>query len=682
MQPIRSANDTTEFRRNYDSAECVNGLYALDAGWTGKGVTVGVIDDGVNASLSEFAGRISPLSRSFGTVTRNGVTTARPRGDLGDAASSTHGTPVAAIIGANRDGSGPMGYAPEVSLAILNDSDYNYDTGVSTISGYATIDYAIANNIRVINRSISQSGGSPQWQAMMDRYAAAKGLLIEGAGNSSGPNPNQAADVTATNVNSWLFVVALNTRLALPYAIESYSNRAGTMMNRTVTAPGDNVTIGSTGATRVFSGTSSATPVVTALAATILQKWPQLTGQDAGNIILNTARDIGDPGPDPVFGRGLVDFKAALSPVNPTLSNGMQTVSINKSAMAVAPALGAAGLRASLTSVTVLDAYGRDFTGSVAGLVVKPETSSSSWLRRRLLQMQSGGGVGAAIGNFTTTLGFASTRFGTGRTDVRSSVTTGRIGYRDGAIGVTIGFNAQDDLQSDALGLAPFADGTLAYAPQAGNSLTLDRPIGIGRISFSLGHGRQGPARATTATASLTMMRTTLRASLIDEDGAVFGLAGTGALTLGRGSTTAMVEAKQAVGLINGWRLEGYGSVGITSLKIDPTSVVTGATPLIGTRLGLQASGPAMGGTLSFGIAQPLTIESGQALLTLGRGYDLDSRSLTFSHSTASLASDVRRIDITAGFVRAWRYGLLRLGTSRDVATGDTKALLSFSTAR
>ena len=63
--------------------------------------------------------------------------------------------------------------------------------------------------------------------------------------------------------------------------------------------------------------TSAATPQVTSLAALILHKWPQLTGVDAGNIILATARDIGEPGVDPVFGHGLIDMRGALSPVNP-----------------------------------------------------------------------------------------------------------------------------------------------------------------------------------------------------------------------------------------------------------------------------------------------------------------------------------------------------------------------------
>jgi hypothetical protein len=379
---------------------------------------------------------------------------------------------------------------------------------------------------------------------------------------------------------------------------------------------------------------------------------------------------------------GLIDFKAALSPVNPTLSNGLKAVSIDKSAMVVAPAIGIADLQTKLGVVTVLDAYGRDFSGSLAALVVKSETTSNGWLRRRLQQMQSGGGGGTRIGKVTTSIGFASVRTGPGNANVRSFMTSGSIGYHDDDIGVTVGFNAQDSLQSDIMGLAPYADGILAYAPQAGNSLTVDRRTAIGRLGLTLATGRQGTMSASAATVSLTTGRTTVRASWINEDGSVLGAAGSGALNLGRGSTTAMIEAKQTVGLAEGWALEGYGSIGVTRLKIDPTSVVTSATPLVGSRFGLLASGPAFGGSFSFGIAQPLTIEAGTAYLTLGSGYDLDARALLFGTSSARLASGTRRIDATMGFTRSFASGSLRLGAARDMASGDTKALLGWSSRR
>ncbi|HLZ78437.1 MAG TPA: hypothetical protein VKQ09_03785, partial [Sphingomonas sp.] len=82
QQPQRSVNDDAEYRARYASNEYVHALYALDSGWTGQGVTVGTIDDGIDASNPEFAGRLSSLSKDFGhlvTLNALGVQIATPR---------------------------------------------------------------------------------------------------------------------------------------------------------------------------------------------------------------------------------------------------------------------------------------------------------------------------------------------------------------------------------------------------------------------------------------------------------------------------------------------------------------------------------------------------------------------------------------------------------------------------
>lgn len=107
QQPIRSRNDTTEFRRNYNSTEFVNALYALDNGWTGRGVSVGVIDSGARSSVADdLDGAIDPRSRDFGRIITGGVATAR--NVLGDE-NSTHGTGVARVIAGRRNDFGAMG---------------------------------------------------------------------------------------------------------------------------------------------------------------------------------------------------------------------------------------------------------------------------------------------------------------------------------------------------------------------------------------------------------------------------------------------------------------------------------------------------------------------------------------------------------------------------------------------
>lgn len=675
QQGKRSANDTGEYRRN-SSKEHINALYALDNGWDGTGVVVGVMDDGVNVSLDEFKGQISDLSKDFGYETRNGVRTKRD--NLGDA-TSVHGTPVAGIIGARVDGVGTSGIAPGAKLAVLRVSDFNFDTGVEQISrGVDALNYAGSVGIKIINSSLASDGLSPGFRDAVTRCGATGGLLVNGAGNNGGANPMDAQNVNDANRDTWLFVGALSPSIQ-SYTIATYSNRAGTMADRTVFAIGTNATVLADGRIGNFSGTSSATPQVSALAALILDKWPQLTGRDAGNVILSTARDIGAVGVDEIYGHGLIDVRAALMPVNPTISNGRSKTSLGESYMAVASVIDTTAIKIAFDDVTVLDEFGRDFSGSLSSMVIKGEEKGGHWLRRRVALMEQGQAQAFTIGKISASFGYATIRTGVNGSEVSSQLTSGDIAYQAGRTGFRAGINAQNSMQSNIMGLAPFSDGVLAYAPQAGNSIGVVRRMLGGKIGLTMSAGGEGEGDARATTLSYDRGRTSVRASVIDETGSVMGVASRGGLALGRGATTMLIEGHQTLGIAGGWDLEGYGSLGVTELKIDAASVVTGASRLIGTRIGLQANGPVLGGVLSFGVAQPLNIESGIAKLTLGSGYDLASRSLTYSSSEASLATGERRLQLTAGFARNWMGSSLRLGVMQDLTDKSTKALAGYS---
>lgn len=673
-QPIRSVNDTPEFRRNYGANEFMNALYALDSGHTGQGVTVAVVDDGVMNMNGELDGRIdTALSRDFGYVVAADGTRTK-RNEIGGA-TSDHGTAVTNIIAAGRNGSGTIGYAPSATIVALRVADWDEKSQAEILSHTdEAIRYAADEDIRIVSSSLV--GGSPGWTAATERLAATGGLLVNSAGNFGGADPYNAQWMTADNRKAVLFVGSLIPAL-MEYRIEEYSNRAGTMKDRTVVAVGSNVTTLVDGTVGVFSGTSSATPVVAALAADILSKWPQLTGQQAGDVILHTARDLGAPGPDEVFGMGLVDFKAALAPVDPTLSNGSTQTSVAGSVMVVPGAVGTAALQTALSHVTVLDAYGRDFAGSIAARVVQPQVTANHRIARRVQQM--GRQASLAFGGFSGSMGYTSVRFGPGADQIRSTATAGTFDYTDGSTGLHAAWNAADMLQADVMGLAPFADGVLAYVPQAGASVGVDRVVGGGRLGMTMAAGRTAGSAAQAMTLGWTRAGLDLRASFIDEDGTLMGMpTGAGALRLGRGARTVMVEAHQRIGVTDGWTLEGYGSLGVTRLKIDAASLVTGATPILGSRIGVQATGTVPGGTLTLGIAQPLAIEAGAADLTLGNGYNLASRSVLYGVTRASLAGP-RRVQLTAGYVTRTAMPL-RLGVLHDVTDGSVAALVGWHT--
>ncbi|MEL7454125.1 MAG: hypothetical protein AAGJ50_12225, partial [Pseudomonadota bacterium] len=95
--------------------------------------------------------------------------------------------------------------------------------------------------------------------------------------------------------------------------------------------------------------------------AVLRSAWPQLSAAETVEIILESATDLGAPGTDPVFGRGLLNLGAALEPSG-TLSVSTATgasVPVTGFAAAISPVFGSQLL--DIGPVVALDRFGRDF---------------------------------------------------------------------------------------------------------------------------------------------------------------------------------------------------------------------------------------------------------------------------------------------------------------------------------
>ena len=679
QQPKRSAQDDAEFRTNYVSFEYVNALYALDNGWTGQGVQVAVLDDGVK-EVSELQGKISSLSRDYGTVTQNGVTT--DRNVIGDDYSD-HGTMVAGVIAAANNGTGVQGIAPGAEIVALRISEIDLDETdpdkqeTLGIGLRQAIAYAGSLGIKVINASIAKLDAevaSPGWAQAVADYQKTGGLFVNAAGNESGANAVGYLDLNASNSDSWLFVVAL-AGTQTSYELAGYSNQCGTAaMDNCVAAMGTNASQNVDGSLVWFSGTSSATPQVSGLAALILSKWPQLTGIEAGQVILNTARDIGEPGVDPVFGHGLIDVQAALSPVDPALSNGVTQTAAEGTVMIMPAAVGGQGFAArALGQVTVLDAYGRNFAADLSGLVVKPGTGRR-WLGRRMEVQANAGAASFATPQLQASAGFTRLRTGPGADEVRTMFTSGQIAVRSGKAWFTAALNSTDSVADEFMGLAPSSDAVFAYSPVADLSIGARYPLGRGQFGVDMVGGKTGYGSTAGAVASWREQGAQLKLGLLDETGVVFGTpTGSGALRFGDGAQTLFIEASQDFRL-GKWHLGSYASLGATRLKLANDMLLTHTDTLATSRFGLTVSRSFPGGRMSLGLVQPLTVVSGAGTYTLGTGYDLESRSLLFSQRRVDFSGQIDPL-LTLGYEYGDAYSQMRLGLASNGDASDVRAL-------
>lgn len=679
-QPQRSAADDPEYRGDYLASEIVNALYALDHGWTGKGVLVGVLDDGVKPTL-ELDGQISSLSRDFGGTVRDGILSAH--GNTGDE-RSVHGTMVATILAGKNDKRGVQGYAPEASIVSLRSDFHNEDTGFESIGYNAdqALRYAADNGVLLVNRSLAKRKpevANGAMQAAVAEYARRGGLVMNAAGNDGLANPADAIDLTSANAQGWLFVVAIDADSAT-YAISDYSNRCGTAMNRCVAGVGTHRTLDVENKAVVFTGTSAAAPQVTALAAAILSKWPQLSGVDAGNIILETARDIGDPGIDSVFGAGLIDYRAALEPIDPQLSNGKATVDLGGSAMIVPDAVGSDWNSdgAALGAVTVLDAYGREFSGDLSGLVVRPGRERGA-LARSVEARANAGYTGFAAGPLEASLGYTAFRTGPDRSDTQRRLTQADVSYAiDGALRITAGLRTQDSVIDEAAGLAPTSDAFQAIAPTARFSLGASRTLEKSRIAITLHSGKSEGSAVSGAVVRYDTKALTAKIGFVDEKGSVFGtLTGQGALRFGTGARTLFAEASRSLSA-GEWRLDGYAGLGFTRLKLADDLLLTESSILTTGRFGVTASRPLLGGRLNVGIAQPLVVLSGSGRFTVASGYDLAHRGLVFEDRRVDFSSGMApRFSI--GFDRARAHSRFSFGASSGAGFGDVRSVVTWS---
>ncbi len=310
---------TPEYKAQW-GLDYINAANAYARGVDGRGILVGVVDGGLFTGHSEFAGR---FGGGYDYIANTPFVT-DPQG---------HGTEVASVIAANRDGMGMHGVAP--GATILAARVFDQDGLPVTSSGFvAAFDGLVARGARVINNSwgsfdsvtsVTRSELA-QWQELpaYRRAVASGALLVWGTGNDERNQPSIEAGLPyhfPELERGWLAVVAYG-----PGYEPLYTNRCGVAKNWCLTAPGGGdwwgefpddpiVVADKNGGYTKVHGTSFAAPHVSGAAALVWQMFPFFTADQVRQTLLGTARDIGPPGVDDRFGYGLLDVgKAVLGP--------------------------------------------------------------------------------------------------------------------------------------------------------------------------------------------------------------------------------------------------------------------------------------------------------------------------------------------------------------------------------
>ena len=278
----------------YEPRQWALGASGFPTAWplsTGAGVIVGVVDSGVRKTHADLAGSVLP-----------GTDFVTGSGD-GSNDQNGHGTHVAAIIAARRNGVGVVGGAPSARILPVRVLDANGSGYTSDVA--QGIIWATDRGARVINLSLGGPQPSVALQQAM-QYARSKGaVIVAAAGNNA-----QAG-------NPVMYPGAYPEAIAVAAVDNAYQRAPFSEMRSYVDVAAPGVSIlsawGSSDSAYAYaSGTSMATPYVSATAALMLSQRPQLTPDQVQARIEATALDLGPKGKDPAFGAGLVEPGAAL----------------------------------------------------------------------------------------------------------------------------------------------------------------------------------------------------------------------------------------------------------------------------------------------------------------------------------------------------------------------------------
>lgn len=260
----------------------------------GEGVVVGLIDDGVDVTHPDLARTQITGTAMPGSVSENGLTDA-----------NGHGTNMAGLIAAQGgDANHALGVAPRAQILSIA----RPESGTETLA--AAVRYAVDHGAKVINMSMGINQGQPTPDHIAAiAYAQARDVVVVAAmGNTTQSVYHAGWPATVPGV-----VAVGGTR-------RDGNLWSGSVTGRevSVVAPAEEVV--STTPKSVIasgygqaSGTSSATAIVSGVAALIRAKYPTMKAPDVINRLIRTAVDKGPAGRDDQYGYGLVDAYAAVA---------------------------------------------------------------------------------------------------------------------------------------------------------------------------------------------------------------------------------------------------------------------------------------------------------------------------------------------------------------------------------
>lgn len=283
-------------------------LWAM--GYTGQDVVVANMDSGVDKSHPDLEGRWRGESNSWYDPYGEHETPFDPDG---------HGTSTMGILVGGDAGGRAIGVAPGarwVAVKIFNDNGVAFESAVHL--GFQWLldpdgDPDTDDAPHVVSNSWGYENASNEcfqnFQTDIAVLRAAGIAVVFSAGNEG---PNMATSVSPGNNLDVLAVGAVDQSMGIGWFSSRGPSACDARIYPDLVAPGVNIRSATPGGSYgTASGTSFSAPHVAGAMALLLSAFPDLSPAQLEWSLKETARDLGDMGPDHLYGHGLIDVMAA-----------------------------------------------------------------------------------------------------------------------------------------------------------------------------------------------------------------------------------------------------------------------------------------------------------------------------------------------------------------------------------
>ena len=274
----------------------------------GAGVTVAVIDSGVNPDVSDLAGSVI----TGPDYTHVGTPPSDPHWGM-------HGTWMASLVAGHghAGGSGILGLAPRakvLSIRVITDqgdpgySRYHHEPVARVQRRLAAgIRYAVRHRVSVISMSVGYGDASRPVRSALQYAYDHNVVVLASAGNSGRPAASHAPYSFPADYPGVISVAAVSPT-------DAPANFSSNNLSVQLAAPGVRVPAqGRDGAYWLVSGTSPACALTAGVAALIKAAYPRLSAPQVAMALTASTRNHPRGGYDQDVGFGTVDAAAALT---------------------------------------------------------------------------------------------------------------------------------------------------------------------------------------------------------------------------------------------------------------------------------------------------------------------------------------------------------------------------------